>query len=200
MRSSGELRYGALSFPSALAHPPRAMTTTYAITIGRFLIIPSLMLIARNDGRSADEAPASKPEAWDQSAAEKKIEGLNALKDDLGIWLNLDSIEHGGVAWSRFPILATATKEVGRSSQTAPATASMARSLTITYPLARFPTCPRLPNDRISHVLQHLALEHPVFVLQQPSFLPSRYIGVGFLRVFPSQGWQTQISLAWGAQ
>ncbi len=59
----------------------------------------------------ADEFAATKPVAVDQSAAEKKLDGLGPLKDDLGIWLNLDSLEHGGVAWSRFPITVTVTKE-----------------------------------------------------------------------------------------
>ncbi len=60
----------------------------------------------------ADEKVNAEPEAWDQSAAEKKIEALGSLKDELGIWLSLDSMEHGGVAWARFPIVVTATKEL----------------------------------------------------------------------------------------
>jgi hypothetical protein len=60
----------------------------------------------------ADEKVNAEPEARDQSAAEKKIDALGSLKDDLGIWLSLDSPEHGGVAWLRFPIVVTATKEL----------------------------------------------------------------------------------------
>jgi len=59
----------------------------------------------------ADEVAPAKPVAVDQSAAEKKLEGLSRLKDDLGIWLNLDSLERGGVAWSRFPVTVSVTKE-----------------------------------------------------------------------------------------
>ena len=54
----------------------------------------------------------AEPEAREQSAAEKKIDALGSLKDELGIWLSLDSTEHGGVAWTRFPIVVTATKEL----------------------------------------------------------------------------------------
>jgi hypothetical protein len=53
---------------------------------------------------------------------------------------------------------------------------STTRLVTITYPLARFLTDPRLPIVCIPHVLQHLALEHPASVLPQPSFLTMRYI------------------------
>lgn len=60
----------------------------------------------------ADEKVNAEPEARDQSAAEKKIDALGSLKDELGIWLSLDSTEHGGVAWTRFPIVVTATKEL----------------------------------------------------------------------------------------
>ena len=88
------------------------MTAANKITIGCILMIPFFLLVTPCTVRSADEDTARKPEAWDQSAAEKKIEALGSLKDDLGIWLSLDSMEHGGVAWARFPIAVIATKEL----------------------------------------------------------------------------------------
>ena len=48
----------------------------------------------------------------DDSAAGKKPDAVMPFKDDLEMWLSLDSLENGGVAWSRVPVGASVTKEV----------------------------------------------------------------------------------------
>lgn len=44
-------------------------------------------------------ADATKPEP---SAAEKRLDALGELKDDLGFWIGMNALEHGGIEWARF--------------------------------------------------------------------------------------------------
>ncbi len=93
------------------------MTTANKITIGRLPMktpswISALAIVGLLAASHAEEKSNAEPKAQDQTEAEKKIAALGPLKDELGIWLSLDSTEHGGVAWSRFPIVVTGTKEL----------------------------------------------------------------------------------------
>ncbi len=47
----------------------------------------------------ADEPTAPPP---NQATAEKRLEALGNLKDDLGLWIGMNSLECGGIEWARF--------------------------------------------------------------------------------------------------
>jgi len=50
---------------------------------------------------------------------ERKIEDLGDLKDDLDLWLAMDTTEKGGVTWSRHPVKVTASSEFGSKTRAA---------------------------------------------------------------------------------
>jgi hypothetical protein len=61
---------------------------------------------------AADEA-----EQPEQIEAEKRLAALGELKEELGLWMGMDSTERGGITWTRFPFSASASEQVQRSKQ-----------------------------------------------------------------------------------
>ncbi len=74
------------------------------------LLVTSLLLVCETP--TVHTSHAGIVAAPPPSAAERKLNELGPLKADLDLWLNLDSTEDGGVAWSRTKVKVRDTSEV----------------------------------------------------------------------------------------